>query len=936
MNIAEIGFRAPTGDLKNAKVALDALVPSAQKAEKATENFNRAAAGVTAGTGGASAGIKSFSAAAMGAAAGTDRLSKAALSSGTAMGTVQRAAVGASATLGNLVQTTARVGMSFANADAHVTAYKASLAGVTPAANNAASSLNRLGAAANDNINRLQSTPGNIAAQFQDIGVTAAGGMSPMLIALQQGTQLSSAMAGGLGNVVAGFAQLFSVTSIVTIGLVGLAAAGLQSVDWMGLAQTVMRGLADAMDTVSVAAAYLGVVMAIAFAPQIITWIGTTTAMLIGGLLTAIKSVTLAMIAFAIANPFGFIVLAIGLVIGAMVLLNDTFGGVFTDAINWVKKAANFIIGALVGAFNAVKATWKMLPAAIGDYAIQAANWVLKTVEGMVNGTISLINGMVAGLPFGLGEGLQMGDVSFGEIANPLAGSADKVDGMISAEMGKAQGVDYVQGMIDGVQSMGSWAAGKLRGWADALGLDPKDAKKKAGAGKSGMSELEKIAKAYEDLIASTEKRITALKVETTALGMSTNAAMLYRNQQDLIAQALEKNIPLTDTVRIKLNELAQALTNAELAKATAEATRAFEDQQRALKDQADLIGLTGLELAYTAERQKLVNDAVSSGVIDLNNMTDAMREYVAVLGERAMLLARGAQGNAQSSFISDMTKSHEEGIYALQRERGEIGLIGKALQAYRYETDMLLSARQKGLELGPQDVQLIRDQAVEYSELSDSIAKTRERIEFFRGAHRSFFSEMIGGLREGQTVWQSFGNAVMSVVNRIIDRLLSMNGGILDKLVGLGSSLFGLAAPQASLVGSVNGAMNENPSIFAKGGTFGVEKFAQGGAFTNGIYSKPTLFKFAGGGALGEMGEAGPEAVMPLKRGPNGSLGVEMHRSEPVRVVVTTNDDRFDAYVDERSEGAVARGAPAIAAAGGQVGMARAAFTRSRTIGGR
>lgn len=28
----------------------------------------------------------------------------------------------------------------------------------------------------------------------------------------------------------------------------------------------------------------------------------------------------------------------------------------------------------------------------------------------------------------------------------------------------------------------------------------------------------------------------------------------------------------------------------------------------------------------------------------------------------------------------------------------------------------------------------------------------------------------------------------------------------------------------------------------------------------------------------MGEMGEAGPEAIMPLKRGPNGSLGVQMH----------------------------------------------------------
>lgn len=52
---------------------------------------------------------------------------------------------------------------------------------------------------------------------------------------------------------------------------------------------------------------------------------------------------------------------------------------------------------------------------------------------------------------------------------------------------------------------------------------------------------------------------------------------------------------------------------------------------------------------------------------------------------------------------------------------------------------------------------------------------------------------------------------------------------------------------------------------------------FASGGAFTNGVVSSPTLFAFANGGALGVMGEAGPEAIMPLHRGSDGSLGVRM-----------------------------------------------------------
>ena len=53
---------------------------------------------------------------------------------------------------------------------------------------------------------------------------------------------------------------------------------------------------------------------------------------------------------------------------------------------------------------------------------------------------------------------------------------------------------------------------------------------------------------------------------------------------------------------------------------------------------------------------------------------------------------------------------------------------------------------------------------------------------------------------------------------------------------------------------------------------------FAKGGTFSNSIVSSPTMFKFADGGTTrtGLMGEAGPEAIMPLKRGPDGSLGVQ------------------------------------------------------------
>lgn len=71
----------------------------------------------------------------------------------------------------------------------------------------------------------------NIFAQFQDIGVTSAMGMHPLMIALQQGTQLSSvvgSMERPLAGILSAFRMMVSPVSLVTIGLTAAAAAAIQ------------------------------------------------------------------------------------------------------------------------------------------------------------------------------------------------------------------------------------------------------------------------------------------------------------------------------------------------------------------------------------------------------------------------------------------------------------------------------------------------------------------------------------------------------------------------------------------------------------------------------------------------------------------------------------------------------------------------------------
>jgi hypothetical protein len=65
--------------------------------------------------------------------------------------------------------------------------------------------------------------------------------------------------------------------------------------------------------------------------------------------------------------------------------------------------------------------------------------------------------------------------------------------------------------------------------------------------------------------------------------------------------------------------------------------------------------------------------------------------------------------------------------------------------------------------------------------------------------------------------------------------------------------------------------------------GSSGIQAYADGG-----VVGGPTMFQHGGG--LGVMGEAGPEAIMPLKRGANGKLGVQMEGSGGGDTYVTNN----------------------------------------------
>jgi lambda family phage tail tape measure protein len=125
-----------------------------------------------------------------------------------------------------------------------------------------------------------------------------------------------------------------------------------------------------------------------------------------------------------------------------------------------------------------------------------------------------------------------------------------------------------------------------------------------------------------------------------------------------------------------------------------------------------------------------------------------------------------------------------------------------------------------------------------------------------------------------------------MTILNSVLKLFPGAGGG-----GGLG---FGGASDP---LGAGGAFWNANGNAFAANG---IVPYAKGG-----IVDRPTMFKFAKGGAMqtGIMGEAGAEAVMPLKRGPDGKLGVAATGGGGVNVVVNV-DAKGSAVQGDQGQG--------------------------------
>lgn len=338
----------------------------------------------------------------------------------------------------------------------------------------------------------------------------------------------------------------------------------------------------------------------------------------------------------------------------------------------------------------------------------------------------------------------------------------------------------------------------------------------------------------------------------------------------------------INDLLRQRIGVQSKAAQETVLA--SAEESRAIRQLQGQLVDlNAQVLELGGNDKAAALARleQQLVGVSAilrqagqDDGIAErLRELGRASIELTAIRREEAQITERAAL--AEEALIIEAEKA---GRGRADVERDVIGLRTQSLDQLRElarRARELADANPGNADFELQAQRLQNSVLVAEQNINPALGRIQERSK----AIADSFGDAVGQfLRSGDAgdALKNLGSQLENILTQIL---------IIEPLVESLRSAFASLGKSGGAGGSgAGGILGGLFSAFlgsAKGNAFvpqgAVQAFAKGSAFANQIISEPTLFKFARGSRLGLMGEAGPEAVLPLKRAAGGGLGVQL-----------------------------------------------------------
>jgi phage-related minor tail protein len=305
------------------------------------------------------------------------------------------------------------------------------------------------------------------------------------------------------------------------------------------------------------------------------------------------------------------------------------------------------------------------------------------------------------------------------------------------------------------------------------------------------------------------------------------------------------------------------------------------------------------------------------------------MQKWTSVLGEAItpaeQLKLKTLELNAaqEAGGVSDTVRARALGAYALSLDRAAVAArtqigLGTEQELLMQRLKDLDELQAKGFIKNAEEragaERLVRREVKETAEalaVRNSATPALTKLSIDAGKLQQNLDEGLAGALRGVTTdlmdmakgTKTVGDGLTSMVSRMADAVAqallmkSVVGPLANALSGGLGSLFGGGSSGGAGVDATGSLFaSANGNIFSRGS---VVPFARGG-----IVSRPTLFPMANGG-MGLMGEAGDEAIMPLRRLGNGRLGVESSgRGSQVLVQVINNHPNAKVETREEDDG--------------------------------
>ncbi|HBR2093728.1 TPA: phage tail tape measure protein [Klebsiella quasipneumoniae] len=270
-----------------------------------------------------------------------------------------------------------------------------------------------------------------------------------------------------------------------------------------------------------------------------------------------------------------------------------------------------------------------------------------------------------------------------------------------------------------------------------------------------------------------------------------------------------------------------------------------------------------GLADSNAAARDRGNIDFLGAGMG--NKARDRMKEMADIRSD-FLKQQRDLQRDFSKGQISeDLYKQQTEALQVALTERLQIQ------EEYYKKTDEQQSDWRAGIS---DSLMNYADQASDLSSMSASATS-----EILNNATNSISTNMTNVLTGATTFKEGMSNIFTSLGESVIQSLIQMATQALITKAILASVGGGFGGIFGSIFGGASGAASSGTAIQSAGANFsfnalgGVYDSPSLSAYSGGVYNTPQYFAFAKG--AGVFGEAGPEAIMPLTRGADGSLGV-------------------------------------------------------------